>query len=69
MADTFGVNDFEDLDKELKEPWPDLGDIPLTEAERTALETKLEMPYRLCDYSAREIHKEFVFLTARRAAS
>lgn len=55
----------EPLDKELTEDWPLVGDVELTEAERTALEAKLDFPYPLNDYSAKLIQEQFLFLTRR----
>jgi membrane-bound lytic murein transglycosylase D len=56
---------FEPLDEELTESWPDVGDVELTEAERAALETVLEIPYPLHEYSARAIQQQFIFLVRK----
>ncbi len=56
---------FEPLDEELTEPWPDVGDVELTEAERAALETMLEIPYPLSEYSAHAIQQQFIFLVRK----
>ncbi len=55
----------EPLDEELTEPWPEVGDVELTEAERAALETMLEIPYPLNEYSAHVIQQQFIFLVRK----
>jgi len=55
----------EPLDEELTEAWPTVGDVELSEAERTALETRLEFPYPLDEYAAERIQEQFLFLTRR----
>ena len=55
----------EELDKELTETWPDVGEVELTDAERAALESKLEIPYPLDEVSARVIQGQFIFLVRK----
>lgn len=55
----------EPLDEELTVEWPKVGDVELTEAERKALEIKLDFPYPLNEYSAAVIQEQFLFLTRR----
>jgi len=60
----------DELDPELTEPWPDLkGAVVLTEKEKQALESKLDIEYELTEHAHRRIQSQFIYLARKRRST